>query len=171
MDARIAPPFMEATDASRLVCVVVVSYQEYSLTHLGAPLLRCAYGHPSLPPCCFGCPAPRKHVSQLREETFSGPRAASTGVGKFGFWSNACWGQLRGSIPEARWSHLSTAGASANQISLVMLTNGQVEMGNLTMSRSSGDELHVVVNGFRSANRLATVPPKNSGRALPTRLG
>ena len=25
--------FMEATDASRLVCVVVVSYQEYSLTH------------------------------------------------------------------------------------------------------------------------------------------
>ena len=31
--ARIAPPFMEATDASRLVCVVVVSYQEYSLTH------------------------------------------------------------------------------------------------------------------------------------------
>ena len=24
---------MEATDASRLVCVVVVSYQEYSLTH------------------------------------------------------------------------------------------------------------------------------------------
>ena len=28
--ARIAPPFMEATDASRLVCVVVVSYQEYS---------------------------------------------------------------------------------------------------------------------------------------------
>jgi len=25
-----------------------------------------------------------------------------TGVGKFGFWSNACWGQLRGSIPEAR---------------------------------------------------------------------
>ena len=35
MDARIAPPFMEATDASRLVCVVVVSvsYQEYSLTH------------------------------------------------------------------------------------------------------------------------------------------
>ena len=36
MDARIAPPFMdggkEATDASRLVCVVVVSYQEYSLT-------------------------------------------------------------------------------------------------------------------------------------------
>jgi len=49
--------------------------------------------------------------------------------------------------------------------------NGQVEMGNLTMSRSSGDELHVVVNGFRSANRLATEPPKNSGRALPTRLG
>ena len=33
MGARIAPPFMEATDASRLVCVVVVSYQEYSLTH------------------------------------------------------------------------------------------------------------------------------------------
>ncbi len=33
VDARIAPPFMEATDASRLVCVVVVSYQEYSLTH------------------------------------------------------------------------------------------------------------------------------------------
>ena len=32
MGARIAPPFMEATDASRLVCVVVVSYQEYSLT-------------------------------------------------------------------------------------------------------------------------------------------
>ena len=31
--ARIAPPFMEATDASRLVCVVVVSCQEYSLTH------------------------------------------------------------------------------------------------------------------------------------------
>ena len=31
--ARIAPPFMEASDASRLVCVVVVSYQEYSLTH------------------------------------------------------------------------------------------------------------------------------------------
>ena len=28
-----APPFMEATDASRLVCVIVVSYQEYSLTH------------------------------------------------------------------------------------------------------------------------------------------
>ena len=35
MDARIAPPFMEATDASRLVCVVVVSYQEYSLTRRG----------------------------------------------------------------------------------------------------------------------------------------
>ena len=33
MGARIAPPLMEATDASRLVCVVVVSYQEYSLTH------------------------------------------------------------------------------------------------------------------------------------------
>ena len=33
MDARIAPPFMEATDASRLVCVVVVSHQEYSLTY------------------------------------------------------------------------------------------------------------------------------------------
>ena len=32
MGARIAPPFMEATDASRLVCVVVVSYQEYSLS-------------------------------------------------------------------------------------------------------------------------------------------
>ena len=32
VDARIAPPFMEATDASRLVCVVVVSYQEYSHT-------------------------------------------------------------------------------------------------------------------------------------------
>ena len=31
--ARIAPPFMEATDTSRLVCVVVVSYQEYSLSH------------------------------------------------------------------------------------------------------------------------------------------
>ena len=27
VDARIAPPFMEATDASRLVCVVVVSYK------------------------------------------------------------------------------------------------------------------------------------------------
>ena len=27
--------------------------------------------------------------------------------------------------------------------------NGQVEMGNLTMSRSSGDELHVVVNPGR----------------------
>ena len=26
MGARIAPPFMEATDASRLVCLVVVSY-------------------------------------------------------------------------------------------------------------------------------------------------
>ena len=36
MDARIAPPFMEATDASRLVCVVVVSYQEYSLTKMAA---------------------------------------------------------------------------------------------------------------------------------------
>ena len=34
MDARIAPPFMEATDASRLVCVVVVSYQEFSLSLL-----------------------------------------------------------------------------------------------------------------------------------------
>ena len=33
MGARIAPPLMEATDTSRLVCVVVVSYQEYSLTH------------------------------------------------------------------------------------------------------------------------------------------
>ena len=33
LGARIAPPFMEATDTSRLVCVVVVSYQEYSLTH------------------------------------------------------------------------------------------------------------------------------------------
>ena len=33
MGARIAPPLMEATDASRLVCVVVVSYQEYSLTY------------------------------------------------------------------------------------------------------------------------------------------
>ena len=32
MGARIAPPFMEATDASRLVCVVVVSYQEFSLS-------------------------------------------------------------------------------------------------------------------------------------------
>jgi len=34
VDARIAPPFIEAADASRLVCVVVVSYQEYSLTHM-----------------------------------------------------------------------------------------------------------------------------------------
>ena len=44
MGARIAPPLMEATDASRLVCVVVVSYQEYSLTHstivTSAPLSR-----------------------------------------------------------------------------------------------------------------------------------
>ena len=32
VDARIAPPFMEATDASRLVCVVVVSYQGFSLS-------------------------------------------------------------------------------------------------------------------------------------------
>ena len=55
----------------------------YLCAPLGAPLLRCAYGHPSLPPCCFGCPAPRKHVSQLREETFSGPRATPTEVGKF----------------------------------------------------------------------------------------
>ena len=39
MDARIAPPFMEATDASRLVCVVVVSYQEYSLTHTHGQLI------------------------------------------------------------------------------------------------------------------------------------
>ena len=31
LDARLAPPFMEATDASRLVCVVVVSYQELRL--------------------------------------------------------------------------------------------------------------------------------------------
>ena len=41
VDARIAPPFMEATDASRLVCVVVVSHQEYSLyshTHI-APFI------------------------------------------------------------------------------------------------------------------------------------
>ena len=37
--ARIAPPFMEATDASRLVCVVVVSYQEYSLTRKGSDSL------------------------------------------------------------------------------------------------------------------------------------
>ena len=36
VDARIAPPFMEATDASRLVCVIVVSYQEYSLAHTHA---------------------------------------------------------------------------------------------------------------------------------------
>jgi len=35
-----APPFMEATDASRLVCVVVVSYQEYSLTHSGPQTSR-----------------------------------------------------------------------------------------------------------------------------------
>ena len=35
MGARIAPPLMEATDARRLVCVVVVSYQEYSLTRQG----------------------------------------------------------------------------------------------------------------------------------------
>ena len=37
---RIAPPFMEATDTSRLVCVVavvVVSYQEYSHTREGYP--------------------------------------------------------------------------------------------------------------------------------------
>ena len=33
VDARIAPPSIEAPDASRLVCVVVGSYQEYSLTH------------------------------------------------------------------------------------------------------------------------------------------
>ena len=39
--ARIAPPFMEATDASRLVCVVVVSYQEYSLSH--TPFLLLPY--------------------------------------------------------------------------------------------------------------------------------
>ena len=38
VDARIAPPFMEATDASRLVCVVVVSYQEFSLSLAGAAL-------------------------------------------------------------------------------------------------------------------------------------
>ena len=49
MDARIAPPFMEATDASRLVCVVVVSYQEYSLTlglselvRLGSVVVTCS---------------------------------------------------------------------------------------------------------------------------------
>ena len=33
VDARIAPPFMEATDAIRIVCVFVVSYQEYSNTY------------------------------------------------------------------------------------------------------------------------------------------
>ena len=37
---RTARPFMEATDASRLVCVVVVSYQEYSLTH-GRDVCEC----------------------------------------------------------------------------------------------------------------------------------
>ena len=31
--ARIAPPFMEATDASRLVCVVVISFVSRILTH------------------------------------------------------------------------------------------------------------------------------------------
>ena len=34
----IAPPFMEATDVSRLVCAVVISYQEYSLTHSPTPM-------------------------------------------------------------------------------------------------------------------------------------
>ena len=55
MDARIAPPFMEATDASRLVCVVVVSYQEYSLTHTESirgtsseSLVERSYGHSPL---------------------------------------------------------------------------------------------------------------------------
>ena len=43
--ARIAPPFMEATDTSRLVCVVVVSYQEL-LTH----------SHLHLPPVHTGTP-------------------------------------------------------------------------------------------------------------------
>ena len=38
--ARIAPPYMEATDASRLVCVVVVSYQEFSLSLSGSTQVR-----------------------------------------------------------------------------------------------------------------------------------
>ena len=53
MGARIAPPFMEATDASRLVCVVVVSYQEYSLTRWRGPsaeLGGAGTGHPPLGP-------------------------------------------------------------------------------------------------------------------------
>ena len=37
VDARIAPPFMEATDASRLVCVVVVKVSRI-LTHILAML-------------------------------------------------------------------------------------------------------------------------------------
>ena len=48
MDARIAPPFMEATDASRLVCVVVVSYQEYSLTHKPSLLIEKGERGPTL---------------------------------------------------------------------------------------------------------------------------
>ena len=52
VDARIAPPFMEATDASRLVCVVVVSYQEYSLTCPSSSPLSEAL--PSLMTAVFG---------------------------------------------------------------------------------------------------------------------
>ena len=35
----------------------------YLCAPLGAPLLRCAYGHPSLPPCCWMPRSERAHVS------------------------------------------------------------------------------------------------------------
>ena len=62
MGARIAPPFMEATDASRLVCVVVVSYQEYSLTYTP----HSSPARDRLPsaelPSTSGCRQPKRHV-------------------------------------------------------------------------------------------------------------
>ena len=60
MDARIAPPFMDATDASRLVCVVVVSYQEYSLT------LTLAGGDWLSPPATDPCLSPDTSASETR---------------------------------------------------------------------------------------------------------
>ena len=61
VDAIIAPPFMEATDASRLVCVVVVSYQEYSLTY---QVLKCSRWSVNR----WACPIPEWFDStQIRE--------------------------------------------------------------------------------------------------------
>ena len=85
MDARIAPPFMEATDASRLVCVVVVSYQEYSLT------LTLAGGDWLSPPATDPCLLPVTSASETRARCRQRGVCRAAQPPRRKFWPEEVW--------------------------------------------------------------------------------